>query len=152
MCPRNSPSLHSPLAMHLSTERENSQRAFISRQRRRKSGQLLLSIRRRKCSRPTRVSARARPSLLGLPVQFTTYTCPHSTQHAGWVLARQCLTCSPAVHHSQGKSSLYPLGVGAARAAHGDARRGNVGCASGAVKSLHAPHRPRRLACHCMLR
>ena len=147
-----SPQLTFPPYFYASVNRE---REFTEscHQNRRKSDQLLLCpSAEEKCSRPTRVSARARPSLLGLPVQFTIYTCPHSTQHAGWVLARQCLTCSPAVHHSQGKSSLYPLGVGAARAAHGDARRGNVGCASGAVKSLHAPHRPRRLACHCMLR
>ena len=34
MCPRNPPSRHSPLAMHLSTERENSQRGTISAEER----------------------------------------------------------------------------------------------------------------------
>ena len=73
MCPRNSPSLHSPLAMHLSTERENShmanerererensQRAFISAEERATnfccpSAEKVLAPRASKC-------ARARPS------------------------------------------------------------------------------------------
>ena len=54
------------------------------------------------------MTARSLAPVLGLPGQYTTYTCPHSTQLAGWMLARQCLTCSRLLMIRREKARCIP--------------------------------------------